>query len=149
MVAKQRVALGAIFTECNQFGGEPIERSWFERYELRRGREVLAAEDGVVGGMLNVLAVREVEVAPLLFASTCPGGPLTRALLRPAQGRAFGAAQRGTSSRWRPPCRCTGPRPWRAALIWKGICWLLSEVSSVTPYLSSPRSIYTLIFPRR
>lgn len=76
---KQRVALGAIFTECNQFGGEPIDLSWFERYELRRGREVLAAEDGVVGGMLGVLAARGVEVAPLLFASTCPGGPLTRA----------------------------------------------------------------------
>ena len=29
--------------------------------------------------MLGVLAARGVEVAPLLFASTCPGGPLTRA----------------------------------------------------------------------
>ena len=79
MTDKHRVALGAIFTECNQFGGEPIDLSWFERYELRRGRDVLAAEDGVTGGMLSVLAARGVEVAPLLFASTCPGGPLTRA----------------------------------------------------------------------
>ena len=83
MTDKHRVALGAIFTECNQFGGEPIDLSWFERYELRRGRDVLAAEDGVVGGMLSVLAARGVEVAPLLFASTCPGGPLTRACYDP------------------------------------------------------------------
>ena len=83
MTDKHRVALGAIFTECNQFGGEPIDLSWFERYELRRGREVLAAEDGVAGGMLSVLAARGVEVAPLLFASTCPGGPLTRACYDP------------------------------------------------------------------
>ena len=74
---KQRIALGAILTECNQFGGEPIDLSWFERYELRRGAEVLAAESGVVGGMLSVLKERGMKVAPLLFASTCPGGPLT------------------------------------------------------------------------
>ena len=83
MTDKHRVALGAIFTECNQFGGEPIDLSWFERYELRRGREVLAAEDGVVGGMLSVLAVRGVAEGRKLrrccLPVTCPGGPLTRA----------------------------------------------------------------------
>ena len=78
-MAEQRVAIGAIFTECNQFGGEPIEIEWFARYELRRGDEVLAAEDGVVGGMLSVLAERKMQPLPLLYASTCPGGPLSTA----------------------------------------------------------------------
>ena len=73
----RRIALGGILTECNQFGGEPIDLSWFERYELRRGREVLEAVEGVVGGMLGVLGARGAECVPLLFASTCPGGPLT------------------------------------------------------------------------
>jgi len=73
----RRIALGGILTECNQFGGEPIDLSWFERYELKRGREVLEAEEGVVGGMLGVLGAQGVECIPLLFASTCPGGPLT------------------------------------------------------------------------
>ena len=78
-MAEQRVAIGAIFTECNQFGGEPIEIEWFARYELRRGDEVLAAEEGVVGGMLSVLAERKMQPVPLLYASTCPGGPLSTA----------------------------------------------------------------------
>ena len=76
-MAEQRVAIGAIFTECNQFGGETIEMDWFARYELRRGDEVLAAEDGVLGGMLSVLAERNMQPLPLLYASTCPGGPLS------------------------------------------------------------------------
>lgn len=75
---EKRVALGAILTECNELGGVPIELDWFERYELRRGAEILGLRDGVVGGMLKTLdGVAEVE--PLLFASTCPGGPLTTA----------------------------------------------------------------------
>ena len=78
----ERVAVGAIFTECNQFGGEPIDLSWFERYELRRGAEMLDAESGVVGGMLSVLRDRGKEIAPLLYASTCPGGPLTAGCYR-------------------------------------------------------------------
>ena len=76
-MTNQRVAVGAIFTECNQFGGVPIDLSWFERYELRRGAEILSAESGVVGGMLGVLRDRGKQVVPLLYASTCPGGPLT------------------------------------------------------------------------
>ncbi|NKB72354.1 MAG: hypothetical protein GKR89_35205 [Candidatus Latescibacteria bacterium] len=72
-----RVALGAIFTECNQFGGLPITLDWFERYELRRGDEILASDGGVVRGMLDVLEERGAQPVPLLFASTCPGGPLT------------------------------------------------------------------------
>jgi microcystin degradation protein MlrC len=72
-----RIAIGAIFTECNEFGGVPIELSWFERYELLRGAAILAVQGGVVGGMLQVLQERAAEPVPLLYASTCPGGPLT------------------------------------------------------------------------
>lgn len=71
-----RVALGAILTECNELGGMPIDLSWFERYELRHGAQVLELDNGVVGGMLEVMRQRSVEVQPLLFASTCPGSTL-------------------------------------------------------------------------
>ncbi|MEZ4726686.1 MAG: M81 family metallopeptidase [Caldilineaceae bacterium] len=77
MTEQQRVALGAIFTECNHLGGVPIDLRWFERYELVRGEAILAIDNSVVGGMLQVLREAEVAVAPLLWASTCPGGPLT------------------------------------------------------------------------
>jgi microcystin degradation protein MlrC len=77
MSPTHRIAVGGILTECNQLGGVPIDLGWFERYELRRGQEVLAADAGVLGGMLQVLREARAEVAPLLFASACPGGPLT------------------------------------------------------------------------
>lgn len=77
MAEAKRVALGAIFTECNHLGGVPIDLSWFERYELVRGTAILQIDNSVVGGMLQVLKEAAVEVAPLLWASTCPGGPLT------------------------------------------------------------------------
>jgi microcystin degradation protein MlrC len=73
-----RVALGSIFTECNQMGGVPIDLAWFERYELHRGDAILGVKNGVVGGMLQVLAERGATPVPLLYASTCPGGPLTQ-----------------------------------------------------------------------
>jgi microcystin degradation protein MlrC len=72
-----RIAIGAIFTECNEFGGVSIDLSWFERYELLRGDAILAVQGGVVGGMLQVLQERRAQPVPLLYASTCPGGPLT------------------------------------------------------------------------
>ena len=53
-----RIAIGSIFTECNQLGGVPIDLAWFERYELRRGDEILTVDKGVVGGMLEVLRGR-------------------------------------------------------------------------------------------
>lgn len=77
MSETKRVAIGAIFTECNHLGGVPIDLSWFERYELVRGDALLAIDNSVVGGMLQVLREAKVDVAPLLWASTCPGGPLT------------------------------------------------------------------------
>lgn len=72
-----RIALGAIFTECNELGGVPITLDWFERYDLKRGDEVLGMRGGVVGGMLQVLREQAQTVVPLLYASTCPGGYVT------------------------------------------------------------------------
>ena len=33
-MTRHRIAIGTIFTECNELGGLPIDISWFERYEL-------------------------------------------------------------------------------------------------------------------
>lgn len=77
MPTQKRIALGTIFTECNELGGVPIDRSWFERYDLLFGDELLNVESGVLGGMLTLLKQEPVEILPLLFAQTCPGGPLT------------------------------------------------------------------------
>jgi len=72
-----RVAIGTIFTECNQLGGLPITLDWFERYELLRGEAILHLTAGVAGGMLGVLREADITPVPLLYASTCPGGHLT------------------------------------------------------------------------
>ncbi len=72
-----RIALGSVLTECNQFGGSPIDLDWFARYELCRGDEVLALEAGVVGGALRALRSAGADIAPLISASTCPGGCMT------------------------------------------------------------------------
>ena len=77
MKSRPRIALGSILTECNEFGGVPIDIGWFERYELCRGDEVLQVDAGVVGGMMGVMRECEADVVPLIYASTCPGGPLT------------------------------------------------------------------------
>lgn len=76
--APARVAVGGIFTECNHLGGAPIDISWYERYELLRGAELVAGAGGAVAGMLQVLRAQGLAPAPLLYASTCAGGPLTR-----------------------------------------------------------------------
>jgi len=76
-VTTPRVAIGSLLTECNQFGGSPIDLDWFERYELLWGDEMLALDAGVVGGALQVLTSAGAQPAPLLSASTCPGGCIT------------------------------------------------------------------------
>ena len=72
-----RIAIGSFLTECNQFGGSPIELDWFARYDLAYGDEVLATEAGVVGGALEVLRSADAQIVPLIYASTCPGGYVT------------------------------------------------------------------------
>lgn len=71
------IALGSLFTECNHLGGTPLDLAAFERQELRRGSQMLDVAAGTIGGMLATLSERGANVAPLLVASTCPGGPLT------------------------------------------------------------------------
>ncbi|MEE2658247.1 MAG: M81 family metallopeptidase [Candidatus Latescibacterota bacterium] len=72
-----RIAVGSILTECNQFGGSPIDLSWFARYNLHWGNEMLATDTGVVGGALSALRQRQADIRPLLAASTCPGSYIT------------------------------------------------------------------------
>ena len=45
-----RVAIGAIFTECNHLGGVPIDVQRFEQFELYREDEITSIESGVRGG---------------------------------------------------------------------------------------------------
>ena len=78
MKSQPRVALGGIFTECNELGSTPIDIAAFARYELCRGSDLLSIESGVVGGMVEILRTEPIEPVPILFASACPGGPLTR-----------------------------------------------------------------------
>ena len=91
--ARPRVAIGAIFTECNHLGGAPIDRSWYERYELLHGEELLAGATGAVAGMLGVLRERHLTPVPLLYASTCAGGPLTRDTYEELKGEILGRLQ--------------------------------------------------------
>ena len=72
-----RIAVGSILTECNQFGGSPIDLSWFERYDLVYGSEVLAVGAGVMGGALATLREGDAQILPTVYASTCPGGYVT------------------------------------------------------------------------
>ena len=76
MSQKKRIAIGSILTESNLLGGVPIDMDWFERYELYRGEAMLQVATGVVGGMLQVLRQQRAQPVPLLYASTCPGGPV-------------------------------------------------------------------------
>ncbi len=71
-----RIALGSIFTECNHWCSVPLSLGDFERTELRRGTEILSQTAGTVGGALQVFTERACDVAPLLVASACPGGPI-------------------------------------------------------------------------
>ena len=71
------IAIGSIFTECNHLGGRPTDLADFARQELLRGPEVLSQANGTVAGMIQILREAKMSIAPLLVASTCPGGPLT------------------------------------------------------------------------
>jgi microcystin degradation protein MlrC len=72
-----RIGVGSIFVESNDLVDTRMEISSFERNEFRRGKEVLEASAGVVGGILQILRERATEIVPLLVASAVPGGPLT------------------------------------------------------------------------
>jgi microcystin degradation protein MlrC len=77
MSQKFRVAVGSIMTECNHLGGQPTDQARFELYDYLHGEDALTIDHGAAGGMLKVLRDNDIELAPLLVATTCPGGPLT------------------------------------------------------------------------
>ncbi|MDA1138000.1 MAG: M81 family metallopeptidase [Planctomycetota bacterium] len=72
-----RIAVGGFFTECNCFGGVPIDLDRFRQQEYLLGTEILGLRSGVVGGMLDLLDMNDDQIVPLLFTSSCPGGPMT------------------------------------------------------------------------
>ncbi len=71
------IAIGGILTECNHFGGIPIDLALYEATELVRGSDMLAMANSVVGGMNQVMREKQVDIRPLLFASACAAGPIT------------------------------------------------------------------------
>ncbi len=73
-----RIAVGGIMTECNHFGGLPIDIGSYEASTLHRGNQVLQHTTSVVGGMLHALRGQEAMPVPLIFASMCSAGPMTR-----------------------------------------------------------------------
>jgi microcystin degradation protein MlrC len=76
MSKKYRIALGSLMTECNHLGGQPTDLHRFQNYELRRGEDA-SNSSGAAGGMIEVLRARDADIAPLIVATACPGGPLT------------------------------------------------------------------------
>lgn len=73
-----RIAIGGILTECNHFGGIPVDMELYKATELVRGNDMLAMQNSVVGGMNEVLGRNQVDVRPLLFASACAAGPIVQ-----------------------------------------------------------------------
>jgi microcystin degradation protein MlrC len=71
------IAVGSIFIECNHFGGTPADLDTFRRSELLHDDAVLTVNEGVIGGMLDVLRTAGHSIAPLLHASACSSGPVT------------------------------------------------------------------------
>ncbi len=94
MAARPRIAVGGILTECNHFGGLPIDISVYEASELLRDEEVLQATTSVLGGMLGGLRERGAEPVPLIFASACSAGPITRDCYQQLRGEWFQRLER-------------------------------------------------------
>lgn len=94
MAGTPRIAIGGILTECNHLGGLPIDMSIYEASELFRGEEILRQTTSVVGGMLNGLCEGGAEPIPLIFASACSAGPITRDCYRQLRGEWFERFQR-------------------------------------------------------
>jgi microcystin degradation protein MlrC len=77
-----RIAIAGVLTECNHFGGVPIDMDWFRTNEFFLGDELLSITTSVVGGILDALANSGAEAAPLIYASACPGGVITAECFR-------------------------------------------------------------------
>ena len=85
-MSKLRIAIGGILTECNHLGGLPIDMSVYEASELFRGEQLLQLTTSVVGGMLDALRAGNAVALPLLYASACAGGPITRECYQQLRG---------------------------------------------------------------
>jgi microcystin degradation protein MlrC len=72
-----RIAVGGFLTECNCFGGVPLDLDRFKQQEYLQGDEILGLRSGVVGGMLDTLDENDDQIVPLMYTSSCPGGPMT------------------------------------------------------------------------
>ena len=81
-----RIAVGAIFTECNDLGGLPLTLEDFQRCELFRGQDMLRIDASAVGGALKGLRDGGAEPVPLLWASAYPGQPMTAACYNELKG---------------------------------------------------------------
>ena len=53
-----RIGVGGIFIECNYFADHLSDLTAFERSELLYGKELLAKNTGVIGGMFSVLEIQ-------------------------------------------------------------------------------------------
>ena len=94
MGSRPRIAVGGILTECNHLGGVPIDMATYEATELLRGEEMLRLNTSVVGGMLSTLREQNADVVPLLYASACAGGPITRDCYQRLRGEWFERLER-------------------------------------------------------
>ena len=72
-----QIAVGGLLTECNHFGGLPIDMETYAAAELVYGEDMLSISQGVIGGMLDQLKQSGLRPEPLLYASACSGGPMT------------------------------------------------------------------------
>lgn len=77
---KWRIGLVGIYHESNTFITRKTTMEDFRNSHLLRGMEIVQEYQAAyheIGGMLEVMAMEEVEVIPLLFAEATPGGMVT------------------------------------------------------------------------
>lgn len=98
MSRRSRVAVGSLFTECNDFVARPATLADFERQQLSRGPSVFDIKEGTVGGVLARLQAGSADVVPLLVASACPRGQAERRMLPIAQREASGRSVQGNAA---------------------------------------------------
>jgi len=76
-----RIAIGQISQETNTFSPQPTTLDTFKRYFVHHGEEMLTgfgSERIEIPGILSVLQTSNVQIVPLIAASACASGALTR-----------------------------------------------------------------------
>jgi microcystin degradation protein MlrC len=89
MAGSPRIAFGGILTECNHLGGLPIDLAIYEASDLLYGEELLQVTTSVVGGMLQGIRDAGAAAVPLIYASACSAGPITRECYKQLRGEWF------------------------------------------------------------